>query len=157
MDETTLDPTILSGLNSTYIADLYEKWLNDPRSIDDDWNNWFAEFFQRGYSDQFPEWASVKATYHENPRISDEDIAEAKKTMSEAEFNQEYMADFNTYEGQVWGFNHENCVSDLAEMHVLALKYLNKKNSKFEDIDKLLLSIRRSQLFIVNNKVTPTQ
>ena len=70
-------------------------------------NNWFAEFFQRGYSDQFPEWASVKATYHENPRISDEDIAEAKKTMSEAEFNQEYMADFNTYEGQVWGFNHE--------------------------------------------------
>ena len=79
-------------------------------------NNWFAEFFQRGYSDQFPEWASVKATYHENPRISDEDIAEAKKTMSEAEFNQEYMADFNTYEGQVWGFNHENCVSDLAEI-----------------------------------------
>ena len=50
-----------------------------------------------------------------NPRISDEDIAEAKETMSEAEFNQEYMADFNTYEGQVWGFNHENCVSDLAE------------------------------------------
>ena len=29
--------------------------------------------------------------------------------------------------------------------------FTNKKNSKFEDIDKLLLSIRRSQLFIVNN------
>ena len=26
----------------------------------------------------------------------------------------------------------------------------NKRNSKFEDIDKLILSIRRSQLFIVN-------
>ena len=79
-------------------------------------NNWFAEFFQRGYSDQFPEWASVKATYHENPRISEEDIQEARKTMSEAEFNQEYMADFNTYEGQVWGFKHEECVSDLVEL-----------------------------------------
>ena len=79
-------------------------------------NNWFAEFFQRGYTDQFPEWASVKATYHENPRISDEDIAEAKKTMSEAEFNQEYMADFNTYEGQIWGFSHENCIADLSEI-----------------------------------------
>ena len=79
-------------------------------------NNWFAEFFQRGYSDQFPEWASVKATYHENPRISEEDIQEARKTMSEAEFNQEYMADFNTYEGQVWGFKHEECVSDLIEL-----------------------------------------
>ena len=29
--------------------------------------------------------------------------------------------------------------------------FTNKKNSKFEDIDKLLLSIRRSLLFIVNN------
>ena len=29
--------------------------------------------------------------------------------------------------------------------------FTDKKNSKFEDIDKLLLSIRRSQLFIVSN------
>ena len=29
--------------------------------------------------------------------------------------------------------------------------FTNKKNSKYEDIDKLLLSIRRSQLFIVSN------
>ena len=42
-------------------------------------NNWFAEFFQRGYSDQFPEWASVKATYHENPRISEEDILKQER------------------------------------------------------------------------------
>ena len=79
-------------------------------------NNWFAEFWQRGFSDQFPEWCSIKATYHENPRISDEDIAEAKKTMSESEFNQEYMADFNVFEGQVWAFNHEECVADLTEI-----------------------------------------
>ena len=79
-------------------------------------NNWFAEFWQRGFSDQFPEWCSIKATYHENPRISEEDIIEAKKTMSESEFNQEYMADFNVFEGQVWAFNHEECVADLAEI-----------------------------------------
>ena len=79
-------------------------------------NNWFAEFWQRGFSDQFPEWCSIKATYHENPRISDQDIDEAKKTMSEAEFNQEYMADFNVFEGQVWAFNHEECVADLTEI-----------------------------------------
>jgi len=79
-------------------------------------NNWFAEFWQRGFSDQFPEWCSIKATYHENPRISEQDIVEAKKTMSESEFNQEYMADFNVFEGQVWAFNHEECVADLAEI-----------------------------------------
>ena len=79
-------------------------------------NNWFAEFWYRGFSDEYPQWASVKATYHENPRLSEEDIAEARKTMSEAEFNQEYMADFNVFEGQVWAFNHEECVADLAEL-----------------------------------------
>ena len=79
-------------------------------------NNWFAEFWHRGFSDEFPEWFSIKATYHENPRISEQDIQEAKKTMSESEFNQEYMADFNVFEGQVWAFNHEECVADLTEM-----------------------------------------
>ena len=79
-------------------------------------NNWFSEFWYRGFSDEYAEWASVRATYHENPRISDEDIAEAKKTMSEAEFNQEYMADFNTYEGQVWAFDLTKCQQDLSEI-----------------------------------------
>jgi PBSX family phage terminase large subunit len=81
-------------------------------------NNWFAEFWHRGFSSEYPEWASIRATYHENPRLSESDIAEAKKTMSEAEFNQEYMADFNVFEGQVWAFNHEKCVEDLSELEI---------------------------------------
>ena len=81
-------------------------------------NNWFAEFWYRGFSSEYPEWGSIRATYHENPRLSDSDIAEAKKTMSEAEFNQEYMADFNVFEGQVWAFNHEKCVEDLSELEI---------------------------------------
>ena len=79
-------------------------------------NNYFAEFYYRGYSDEFPEWCSIKATWHENPRVSEHDIKEAKKTMSEAEFNQEYMADFNVFEGQIWTFNHEQCTADLSEL-----------------------------------------
>ena len=67
-------------------------------------------FYYRGYSDEFPEWLSIKATWHENPRVSEDDIKEAKKTMSEAEFNQEYLADFNVFEGQIWRFNHEQCI-----------------------------------------------
>jgi len=76
-------------------------------------NNWFSEFFQRGYSDVFGEWASIKATYRDNPRMSESDIAEARKSMSDAEFKQEYEADFNTYEGQIWNFNFETQVLDL--------------------------------------------
>lgn len=73
-------------------------------------NNWFSEFFDRGFSDEFSEWISIKATYKDNPRISEHDIMEARKSMSEAEFRQEYEADFNIYEGQVWNFDHEKCV-----------------------------------------------
>jgi len=78
-------------------------------------NNYFAEFYYRGHSEEFPEWCSIKATYHENPRVSESDIIEAKKTMSANEFAQEYMADFNVYEGQVWAFNHEKCIAELSE------------------------------------------
>ena len=81
-------------------------------------NNWFADFFYRGFNDDFPEWASIKATYHENPRFSEDDIKEAQKSMSSAEFAQEYMADFNTYVGQIWTFDFEKCVADLEELDI---------------------------------------
>ena len=80
-------------------------------------NNWFSEFFERGFNDEFPEWVSIRATYKDNPRMSETDIAEARKSMSEAEFRQEYEADFNTYEGQVWNFNFEECIGSFEEMN----------------------------------------
>ena len=79
-------------------------------------NNWFSEFFDRGFNDEFPEWCSIRATYKDNPRMSETDIAEARKSMSEAEFRQEYEADFNTYEGQVWDFNYEECVGNFQDI-----------------------------------------
>jgi len=78
-------------------------------------NNWFSDFYYRGYSDEFPEWCSIKATYQDNPRMSESDILEARKSMSEAEFKQEYEADFNTYEGQIWRFDFEGQVKDLSQ------------------------------------------
>jgi hypothetical protein len=78
-------------------------------------NNWFSEFFYRGFSDDFAEWCSIRATYLDNPRMSQSDINEARKSMSEAEFRQEYEADFNTYEGQIWKFNFETQVKDLSQ------------------------------------------
>lgn len=78
-------------------------------------NNWFAELYNRGFTDTFSEWLSIKATYHDNPRMSALDVEEARKSMSEAEFRQEYEADFNTFEGQIWNFNREDCVANLED------------------------------------------
>lgn len=72
--------------------------------------NWFAEYYERGFSPQFPEWCSIKATWEDNPRMTADDIAEARRTMSDALFRQEYEADFNTYEGQIWNLNTERHV-----------------------------------------------
>jgi phage terminase large subunit len=79
--------------------------------------NWFAKFWNRGFDigeeghETFPQWCSIKATWRDNPRMTIEDVEDAKRSMSEAEFNQEYNADFNSYEGQIWNLS-EDCIHD---------------------------------------------
>ena len=73
--------------------------------------NWFSKFFDRGFDSKFPEWCSIRATYKENPRMSEEDVADAKASMSKGEFDQEYNASFNNYEGQIWSLS-EDCVRE---------------------------------------------
>lgn len=84
-------------------------FISTPRG-----DNWFKEFFDRGYS-QDPNhkfWLSIHADWNENPRASAADIAEAKKNMSTAEFEQEYLANFVTFEGQIWDFSNDS-IQDL--------------------------------------------
>ena len=69
--------------------------------------NWFSRFFDRGFSSQFPEWVSITADYTENPRMSASDVMEAKSVMSKAEFEQEYMASFSVYEGQIYALDKD--------------------------------------------------
>lgn len=73
-------------------------------------NNWFSKFFQRGFSDLFPQWCSIAADYTENPRMTEEDVAEARRSMSKAEFEQEYMASFTMFEGQIFSFDKDKDV-----------------------------------------------
>ena len=60
MDEPLLDPSFLSGSNSKYIADLYDKWLSNPGDIDQDWQSWFRDLKLEGSSNDIPEWAKGK-------------------------------------------------------------------------------------------------
>lgn len=77
--------------------------------------NWFSEFYQRGFSSDFPEWISMTADYTENSRMSARDVEEARNSMSAAEFAQEYMADFTTFEGQIFKLPGENIVDYMPE------------------------------------------
>jgi hypothetical protein len=68
-------------------------------------SNWFTNFWNRGFSDQFPEWVSLQADYTENSRMSSRDVEEAQRSMSRAEFEQEYRASFTEFEGQIYNFD----------------------------------------------------
>ena len=70
----------------------------------------------------------------------------------------DYALNFKSNEAIFSFFKHTHASLDCVlkknieiEKKTLFHLFTNKKNSKYEDIDKLILSIRRSQLFIVNN------
>ena len=73
-------------------------FTSSPQSYDWVWSNFYkkAEDGEPGF------WAARYAT-SENPIISEEEIAEAKATMPDAMFRQEYEADFVFFEGAVYG------------------------------------------------------
>lgn len=77
-------------------------------------NNWFSVLYDRGFSNKFPEWFSVKATYKDNPRMTQSDVDEARRSMSEAEFRQEYEADFSIFEGKIWNLK-DNCIQQFED------------------------------------------
>ena len=80
-------------------------------------NNWFSKLFDRGFSDEFPQWFSVKATWQDNPRMTESDVAEARRSMSDAEFRQEYEADFSTFEGKIWQVK-DSCIVDKEDLNL---------------------------------------
>jgi hypothetical protein len=74
-------------------------------------NKWFSKFHARGFSELYPEWCSLVADYRENHRMTEADVSEARTTMSRAEFEQEYMASFTEFEGQIYQLSAD-CVID---------------------------------------------
>jgi len=114
-------------------------FISTPRG-----DNWFREFFDRGFSSDFPEWFSIHADYRENDRASAKDIAEARKTMSHAEFEQEYEANFVTFEGQVWAFNN-SCIIDMTS----SINAIVKEPNRHEIIAGLDLGFRDATALVV--------
>ncbi len=78
--------------------------------------NWFSEFYNRGYSTEFPQWVSLHADYKENPRMTEADVAEARLSMSRAEFEQEYCASFNTFAGAIYQFESSDVIEFIPEL-----------------------------------------
>jgi len=85
-------------------------FISTPRS-----KNWFYDFYMRGFNNEFPEWCSIRADWKANPRAVESDIEEAKRSMSKSEFDQEYMANFNTMQGAIYALSSECIVANLLD------------------------------------------
>lgn len=124
--ETAFNVAIRPTLDKPHSKALF---ISTPRGR----NNWFSKFFNRGYTDEFKEWASIKATWKDNPRATESDIDEARRSMSHSEFAQEYEADFNIFQGQIWNFNHEKCVEDLSSLDIRGMDIIAGLDVGFRD------------------------
>lgn len=85
-------------------------FISTPRG-----DNYFKEFYDRGFKDDYPSWVSIHSTWRDNPRADEADIEDARRSMSASEFSQEYEASFVTFQGQVFeAFDDENIIEERA-------------------------------------------
>ena len=71
--------------------------------------NFFYELFQLGQSADNPNYAAYTGTSYETPYIDNTEIADAKKTLPSAVFEQEYLAKFIDSGGEVFQDLDKNC------------------------------------------------
>ena len=64
--------------------------------------NWFYELYQLGVSEDYPQYQNYTGTSYDTPYIDPIDIMDAKKTLPENVFKQEYLAAFIDSGGEVF-------------------------------------------------------
>src|ERR1039457_5019494 len=76
-------------------------FLSTPKGM-----NSFKTLYDRGQDPERAEWRSWQMPASENPYIQAEEMDSARRDMTEAAFNQEYLALFVNWEGSVSGVNY---------------------------------------------------
>lgn len=102
VDECALVPDLEQAWQQTIrpmLTDhLGEAWfLSTPKGTND-----FKTLFDRGQDPERKDWISWQMPTEANPHIVPDEIASARQDMTEAAFNQEYLALFVNWEGSVF-------------------------------------------------------
>ena len=71
--------------------------------------NFFYELYQLGVSEDYPQYRCYTGTSYDTPYIDPIDITDAKKTLPENVFKQEYLAAFIDSGGEVFSNLDKNC------------------------------------------------
>jgi hypothetical protein len=102
IDECAMVPNLQQAFSQTirpmlsdYGGDAW--FLSTPRGF-----NYFKTLFDRGTDPDRKEWASFQMPTASNPCICADEIESARLDLTEASFNQEYLAQFVNWEGSVF-------------------------------------------------------
>lgn len=71
------ETSYLFGANSVFIEDLYNRYQQDPRNVDEQWQRFFAQFAEPSVP-QRPSWEAKKSTVI--GQVSQEDVKESAKS-----------------------------------------------------------------------------
>ena len=74
--------------------------------------NWIYDLWQRGQSNEFPDWDSWQHPSWESPFFKD-DIEELRKTLTHETFQQEFGASFISFSGKVYPFDRATHIRDV--------------------------------------------
>ena len=90
-------------------------------------NNWFFAHWQRGNEDPGDGWENSRASFSWptsiNPKILPGEIDEARNTLPDATFRQEYLGEFTSDSGSLFKI-HANCWTGAFEPHVDGGRYV---------------------------------
>lgn len=89
--ENALRPTLTDNANSRMVA------ISTPQG-----RNWFHQLFERGQAGDWPDYESWNFPSTQNPFISQDDIEDARRTLPDQVFRQEYLAEFVDNSGGVF-------------------------------------------------------
>ena len=90
-----LRPALATDINSRVLI------ISTPRGE----HNYFKSYYDRGLSEEpkDSEWKSLTFPWYENPMLDEKEIMEdARETMSEAEWRQEFFCEFTVFENQIY-------------------------------------------------------
>ncbi len=119
-------------------------FISTPRG-----KNYFYEFWKRGYNDEFDSWVSIRSTWHDNPRVDIKDIEEARRSMSKAEFEQEYECNFVSLQGQVWNFDVKTMVTNIDQDQIDVYDVISGLDLGFRDPTAFCVILTDGEKFYV--------
>jgi len=134
-------------------------FISTPRGKE----NYLFEYYLRGQDDDFPEWGSGLFPWHANPVLKEEDIEEARRTLPDAIFRQEYYCEWAVFEGQIYTINEEKHFIDLtsesAKYRVVPkderLTYIGGLDMGFRDLTVfVVVATNDTDFFLVDEYVT---